>query len=54
MDWLANPWVWWLLAAVVAQAVVGVAAWRRSRTRARRGESRGLVARSARARARPR
>ena len=39
MDWLANPWVRWLVAAVVAQAAVGVAAWRRSRTRARRDGS---------------
>jgi hypothetical protein len=36
MDWLPHPWAWWLLAAVVAQAIVGVAAWRRERRRARR------------------
>jgi hypothetical protein len=39
MDWLPNPWAWWLLAAVVAQAMVGVAAWRRSRSRVRRDGS---------------
>jgi hypothetical protein len=36
MDWLANLWVWWLVAAVVTQAMVGVAIWRRSRRRTRR------------------
>jgi hypothetical protein len=39
MDWLANLWVWWLLAALVAQALVAVAAWRRERRRARRDDS---------------
>ena len=36
MDRLPHPWAWWLLAAVAAQAVVGVAAWRGERRRARR------------------
>jgi hypothetical protein len=31
MEWLADPWLTWLLTAIATQVVVGGVVWRRSR-----------------------